>query len=111
MAECFRVMKPSGYLVLSAPFYWPLHEEPYDFFRYTKHGLRALAEGVGLEVVSLKADGGDGARLMISILHYLPWGLAQLARVPLNLLGLLLDRIRPTEYKPQNYTLLARKSA
>ena len=109
VAECCRVMKPGGYLVLTAPFYWPLHEEPHDFFRYTKYGLQSLVQEAGLEVVSLKADGGDGARMAISMLHYLPWRLAALLRIPLNLLGLLLDKIRLTERKPQNYTLLARK--
>lgn len=32
LAEAFRVLKPEGYLILSCPMYWPLHEEPYDFF-------------------------------------------------------------------------------
>ena len=109
ISECRRVLKPGGFLVLSAPFYWPLHEEPWDFFRYTRHGLKSLVTGEKLEVCSLMADGGDASRLMISVLHYLPRFLSLPARIPLNLLGLLLDKVRFTEKLPQNYTLLARK--
>jgi SAM-dependent methyltransferase len=52
--EIARVLRSGGHLILTTPFYWPLHEEPYDFFRYTTHGLRHLLEDVGLEVVELR---------------------------------------------------------
>jgi SAM-dependent methyltransferase len=54
LREIARVLKPDGHLILIAPFYWPLHEEPYDFFRFTTHGLRHLIQKVGLEVVSVR---------------------------------------------------------
>lgn len=37
--EVHRVLKPGGTLYLSTPFIFPLHDEPYDFYRYTKYGL------------------------------------------------------------------------
>ncbi|PZQ43932.1 MAG: hypothetical protein DI551_11170 [Micavibrio aeruginosavorus] len=37
--EVYRVLKPGGKLYLSTPFIFPLHDEPYDFYRYTKYGL------------------------------------------------------------------------
>ena len=40
--ECSRVLRPNGFLILSGPFFWPLHEEPYDFFRFTKYGFEQL---------------------------------------------------------------------
>ncbi len=40
--EIERVLKPDGIFIGSTPFLFPLHDEPYDFFRYTKYGIRNL---------------------------------------------------------------------
>jgi ubiquinone/menaquinone biosynthesis C-methylase UbiE len=51
--ECYRVLKPGGYAIYSAPFIYPLHEEPRDFFRYSKYGLQHLFKKVGFEVIEV----------------------------------------------------------
>src|SRR6185369_8853316 len=47
-SEMARVLKQDGVLILAAPFSFRLHEEPYDFFRYSPHGLRELCSEAGL---------------------------------------------------------------
>lgn len=42
--EISRVLKPNGIIIGSTPFIFPIHDEPYDFYRYTKYGLRNLFE-------------------------------------------------------------------
>lgn len=56
--EMYRILKPSGYVILSAPLFWHLHEEPRDFYRYTKHGFRHLFQTAGFEVVEIKPLAG-----------------------------------------------------
>jgi SAM-dependent methyltransferase len=58
LSELRRVMRPGGRIWLTVPFVGELHEEPYDFFRYTSHGLRSLAERSGLEVLGVEPLGG-----------------------------------------------------
>ncbi len=48
ISEMARVLKQDGVLILAAPFSFRLHEEPYDFFRYSPHGLRELCGEAGL---------------------------------------------------------------
>jgi len=38
-----------------------LHEEPYDFFRFTKHALKELFEEAGLVIDYIKPNGGKWA--------------------------------------------------
>lgn len=38
----FISLKPKGRLSLSVPFVFPIHDSPYDFFRFTEHGLKLL---------------------------------------------------------------------
>ncbi len=61
LKECFRVLRSGGCLILSAPFTWELHEEPYDYYRYTKYGLKAMLEKQGFEVVQIHPNGGKWA--------------------------------------------------
>jgi SAM-dependent methyltransferase len=58
LSELCRVLVPGGRLWLTAPLVWPLHEEPYDFWRFTAHGLRAVMEGAGFRVERLEPRGG-----------------------------------------------------
>jgi SAM-dependent methyltransferase len=43
--EMHRVLKPGGRLFLSTPFILPIHDAPYDFYRYTQFGLAHLFRG------------------------------------------------------------------
>lgn len=61
--EACRVLKPNSTLILTVPFTWELHEEPYDFFRVTKHGLKDMFEKAGFEIEYIKANGGKWAAM------------------------------------------------
>lgn len=63
IAEAYRVLKPGGMFILSAPFTWELHEEPYDFFRFTKYGLSSSLSKQGFDVLHMKANGGKWAAM------------------------------------------------
>lgn len=53
LKEAHRILSDEGRVILTAPFLYGLHEEPYDYARYTAHGIRQLAEEAGFGVVSL----------------------------------------------------------
>lgn len=42
LKEIRRVLRRGGCLFLVTPFLFPLHDVPYDFFRYTEHSLKRL---------------------------------------------------------------------
>ena len=56
--EAYRVLKPGGYAIYRAPFFWHLHAEPRDFYRYTKFGLEYLFKTAGFEIVEIKPLSG-----------------------------------------------------
>jgi SAM-dependent methyltransferase len=51
--EAFRVLAPGGHAIFTAPQYFHLHEEPRDYFRFTKFGLAQLCQRAGFEVVEM----------------------------------------------------------
>lgn len=53
ISECERVLENGGYAIYSIPFIWHLHEEPRDFFRYSKYGISYLFQKAGFEVVEM----------------------------------------------------------
>ena len=52
--ELARVLRPNGYLLLTVPFVWDEHEQPWDCRRYTSYGLRELMLRSGFEIVLQK---------------------------------------------------------
>lgn len=69
--EAYRALKKDGYFIVSGPMYWPLHEEPYDFFRFTKHGFRYLLEKAGFQVVVINSNGGKWSVAGQALIHAL----------------------------------------
>lgn len=63
LAECSRVLAPGGLMFLTVPFLWPLHDVPYDAFRYTPWTLSRLLKEAGFREPDIKALGGYEAAL------------------------------------------------
>ena len=58
MKEIARTLKPGGRVLVFVPFFYGLHEQPHDYYRYTEHALRRFCDVAGLAVEHLEPYGG-----------------------------------------------------
>lgn len=63
LQEINRVLKSGGKLLLTVPFVWDEHEQPYDYARYSSFGLRALLERHGFAILQHEKLGADATTL------------------------------------------------
>lgn len=71
LLEINRVMKPGGKLLLTVPFVWDEHEQPYDYARYSSFGLKALLEKNGLIIITHKKLAADATVIFQLVNAYL----------------------------------------
>lgn len=65
IAEMGRTVKANGTGFFVVPFMWELHQEPHDYFRYSPHAMRHLADLAGFDVSEIISMGG-----LFRVLHY-----------------------------------------
>jgi ubiquinone/menaquinone biosynthesis C-methylase UbiE len=64
LAECHRVLKVGGTVLLTESFIDPLHDESHDYWRFTPHSLQRLFEEVGFTILVLQRIGGYHSTLL-----------------------------------------------
>jgi len=69
--EMYRILKPGGHMILSAPLFWHLHEEPRDFYRYTRYGLAHLFTTAGFEILEIKPLAGFVVTFAQELVYFL----------------------------------------
>ncbi|MDD5578210.1 MAG: class I SAM-dependent methyltransferase [Methylobacter sp.] len=52
--EKFRILKEGGRLFMLVPLYWEEHEQPYDFFRFTRFGIEMLMKNAGFKEIVIE---------------------------------------------------------
>lgn len=110
LAEMHRVTKEGGGLVLSLPFLWQEHEEPYDYSRFSTFGIAELLTQAGFDIHSMTKDTGAIEALAVTANVYiinnlvppirvLGWAIVICVCFPIQLLALALQRVLPDQGK------------
>lgn len=116
--EMARILRPGGKILMNVPFFYWLHEEPYDYYRYTSFVLKRFAENAGFEIIHLEATGGTPEILAdilakhIQIIPLVGTGLAIsiqfVASFLIKIMGKKLSNKTATKY-PFGYFMVAEK--
>ncbi len=120
LKEVNRVLKPDAYLLITMPFVWNEHEEPYDFARYTSFGVTYLLEQNGFKVEAFeKSSNFVEAIFQMVCLYlnqiifpknkYINFLLTILIIGPVNLMGLFFSLMMPKDYSFYNNDIVLAK--
>ncbi|MFO7445924.1 MAG: class I SAM-dependent methyltransferase [Ignavibacteriaceae bacterium] len=105
LKEIHRVLKSNGKLLLTVPFVWDEHEQPYDYARYSSFGLKHLLESSGFKIIKSEKSTSDfrvifqmvnGYLYKISRNNFILKQAVQLLLIfPLNIIGTIISFILP----------------
>ncbi len=97
LAELARVLRPGARLLLVAPQEWEVHQAPYDYYRYTRHGLEFLLRQAGFDIEEITPAGG-----LFLVLSRRLWNACQLVPWLLPFFGPLALLVRLLEPLDRN---------
>lgn len=120
VSECSRVLAPGSRAFFSMPFTYPEHEIPYDFRRFTRYEHQRLFAKNGFEKIEItKTTGfcGTFSQLLViwlfeSIKFRAPFLKAILTAfifAPIQIIGLLLDKITGKAGMTMDYVIILEK--
>ena len=121
ISEIYRITKKGGHILITAPFLGGIHEDPYDYQRYTKYGLMELFSSYDCQIIEILEQGSlfstitmlineyinslvskGGFSLIVGLIMYAPMFIFQYC-------SLILDKIFKTNKICFNYLLLVEK--
>lgn len=106
LQEINRVTKNEGVFLITVPFVWDEHEQPYDYARYSSFGLKHILKENGFEIVEHKKS-NNGVEVIFQLINdyiykvtlskntYINLLVTMLLMAPVNIIGLILSKILP----------------
>ena len=107
VAEMGRVLRPGGQLLLIVPHQWEEHQQPHDYFRYTRYGVRYLLESAGFREIRVEPVGGFFrllSRRLFNAVQFFPGPLVIVGLLLFAPAALLVPLLEPLDRK-RNFTL------
>ena len=71
LRECFRVLRPGGTAIYTAPLIWHIPSAPWDYYRFTSFGLEHLFTKSGFQIVRVEALAGFWVTFGQLFIYYL----------------------------------------
>ncbi len=69
--ELYRVLKKDGKMLITIPFMWGEHEQPYDYARYTSFAIRHILEQKGFRIITSEKTGKASETILQLYTSYL----------------------------------------
>lgn len=122
LGEIARVLAPGGVLILTVNQLYPVHDPPFDYYRFTRYGLEYQVKRAGMSVEFLQATGGQWMTVGILVLLRM-WSIFEkipvlralrfLPMIAGYFIGLFcegMDRLDPAWAGSPNLLIVARKT-
>jgi SAM-dependent methyltransferase len=107
ICEMARTLVPGGKILIVTPFEWEEHQQPHDYFRYTRFSLEMMMKAAGLTDITITPLGGMFrliSRRLFNALQFFPGPWMFVAAIFFVPPALLLPLFEPLD-KQKNFTL------
>jgi len=106
LQEVNRVTKSGGMFLMTVPFVWDEHEQPYDYARYSSFGLKHILSENGFEIV-VHRKSNNGLEVIFQLINdyifkvtitksiYINLFVTLILMAPINIIGLILSKLLP----------------
>ena len=106
LKEINRVTKVGGRFLITVPFVWDEHEQPYDYARYSSFGLKHILAENGFEIMEHRKS-NNGIEVIFQLINdylykvimtenvYFNLLIIILLMAPINMTGLILSKLLP----------------
>lgn len=107
LCELSRTLAPGSKLLLIAPHEWEEHQQPHDYYRYTRFGLEHLLRQAGFGALEIQPVGGFFrllSRRLFNALQFFPGPLILIGAIFFVPPALVLPLLEPLDRR-RNFTL------